>query len=196
MSTETLTRLEGDAQRLHLQATAQHRESERVISTLTLEQWIWSPDTQTWNIALILDHLNILSNLMLPKIDDAIGKLRADNLRSDGPFHYNLMERLFIRILSPDPPFKVPVPPLYVPKIHADPATEIGPNFLENQRRFLRGLEDGNGLDWKKIKISSSAFGWMKLTLGGWLEANVAHEQYHWLQVKALQSHPNFPRAG
>ena len=161
--------------------------------TLTPEQWFWSSAPNVWSLALIVDHLNTTERAAIPLIEEAIETLRRDNQRSEGPFHYGWGERFFIRILSPNPPLKVPVPSLFIPKTVQEPLTQALEPFLELQERYLQVIERANGYDLKAIKVTSPSSSLVKMTVGSYLESMVAHGLYHWTQVEALLAHPQFP---
>lgn len=169
------------------------REAEAMAGTLTPAQWNWSPAPDKWSLAQILDHLNKTGHLVLPRFETALESLRAQNLLSDGPFRYRLIDRWFLRILSPNPPLKVPVPAIFAP--NADPAalTDALPTFLALQERLLRFVAAANGFDLGRVKVPSPVSPLVRLSLGAFLEGTAGHEQYHWLQAQALRAHPNFP---
>lgn len=178
--------------RQHLAAIKTNAEALR---SLTTAQWLWSPAPDVWSIALILDHLNTAEKEAVPRIEQSIETLRRENRRSEGPFRYSWMEHNFIRVLSPNPPFKVPVPHQFLPQAPSEPVAQALDPFLELQDRFLLIVERANGYDLKAAKVTSPISALIKMTAGAYLEAMVAHERYHWTQVDALLAHPQFPAA-
>lgn len=169
-------------------------EARTVIGETTAEQWLWSPDHKTWNMALILEHLNSVGRQGLPGIEAGVARIREEHRLSDSPPAYGMFERFFIRLLSPNPPFRVPVPSIYVPAICADPGHETAPHFLEMLERTLVCLNFADGHELKAVKMPSPANPRLRLTVGAWLEGIVAHNDYHWGQVRALRVHAAFPR--
>ena len=194
VSTVPDSELRSDLKRMALSVAGLKAEASTVISPTTLEQWDWSPDRNTWSMALVLEHLNSVARLGLPAIERGLAQLRSDGVQSDAPPRYSIGERLYIRLLSPNPPFRVPVPPIFVPERRADPAVETGPEFLRGLERTERCIHSANGLDLTRLKIPSPANSRLRLTVGAWLEGLVAHNEYHWMQVRALRSHARFPR--
>lgn len=185
--------LNPELQHLHDQVMALKQEVEAATDGLTAAQLNWSPAPTQWSIAQCLDHLNLVGYMDLPLFEAAIDQLHAQNLRGDGPFRYSLWERWFIRILSPNPPFKIPVPPQFVPAESSETPTDVVPRFLALQDALLRSLESANGYDLTRVKITSPVNRLFKLRLGAWYQAAVGHEQYHWLQAQAVRSHSDFP---
>jgi hypothetical protein len=163
-----------------------------VLPTFDDTQWNWSPDRKTWSAVRVCDHLNRVAELISPHLEYAVAQTRAAGHFSAAPARYTAMERLFIRILSPDPPFKVPVPSLYAPNPR-DVPQEVGRRFLELYNRSLRELRESSGLDIRRVLIASPANRLIRLSAAAWFEAMVGHTEYHWLQVRALRAHPQFP---
>jgi hypothetical protein len=180
-------------QSLHEQLAQIKREVEEGAGKLTPVQLNWSPDQNTWSVAQVLEHLDKVGELLMPALRAGVERLKSKNLRSDGPFRYGLIGRWFIRMLSPNPPFKVPVPPVYTPG-STEAIQDFFPRFLKLQDDFQAVIQAANGFDLRVVKVVSPASRAVRLSVGAWLEAMAAHEQYHLLQVRALLAHPNFPK--
>lgn len=171
-------------------------EAEGIITDSTHSQWCWSPDNETWSQAQVFDHLATVEKEVHPGLQRAIQTLREKNKLASGGFEYGGMERFFIKILSPNPPFRIPVPNLYRPKevAYTNPMAQVGIVFLTTHKDFLALLPQAEGLDLKGIKVASPISPMIRLTLGCWFEGLVRHTEYHFGQVRALRSHPNFPK--
>ena len=143
----------------------------------------------------MVEHLNSVARIGLSSIEKGLEQLRSEGALSDMPPRYGFGERFFIRLLSPSPPFRVPVPGIYVPEAPADPVGETGPEFLRALDRTAAAVVAANGLNLTKLKLPSPANARIRLTVGAWLEGLVAHNDYHWLQVRALRDNTGFPRA-
>jgi hypothetical protein len=194
MPTKPITALRADLRRLADRTSALNAEATTLLGLATAKQWVWSPSKAVWSMALTLDHLNSVNGLLLPRLEEAIARLRAEGRYAGAEPRYSIPERFFIRMLSPNPPFHLPVPPPYVPKLTAEPATEAGERFLELIDRIERCIEAGQGLDLQKARVPSPASPLIRLTVGAWLEATVGHNDYHWMQVRALVERPDFPK--
>src|SRR5438132_2992752 len=179
----------------HAQVQKLCESAERLAEHVNAKQLTWSRAKGTWSIAQILDHLNRVGIASVPLFETSIAELAARGARASGPFRYSVFERLFIRILSPNPPFKVPVPPDYAPSLQPDEIGRSLPSFIELQGSLLSCLERASGLDLRADRIASPVDRRMRLSLGAWLHATVAHEQYHSLQIEPLRSDPSFPNA-
>ena len=195
MTANPTAALRSDLRRMAEHVAELKDEASELFRSTTAEQWLWSPDRNTWSMALVVEHLNSVARQGLPRLEETIVRTRAEGALSDAVPQYGLFDRFFIRLLSPNPPFQVPVPTIYIPQVGGDPSTVTGPEFLAALDRTSACLRAANGLDLKKLKVQSPANPMIRLTLGAWLEGLVAHNEYHWLQVRALRSHAGFPRS-
>jgi hypothetical protein len=168
-------------------------EVETLTANLTVEQLSWSPTPDVWPIALCLDHLNRVGYAVLPLMESAIQELHRRGRRHGGPFRYNWLERLFLRMVGPNPPFRSPVPPLYEPHLEPEQVGEVIPRFLSLQESLVQCLIQANGYHLKAIKMTSPANRLLRGSLGVWLEGTILHERYHLMQVQAVRSHAMFP---
>ena len=193
MTTRAIRALRPDLRRMAVSTSDLRAEASVILEATKPEQWIWSPDRNAWSMALILDHLNSVARLVLPRVEPALVRLRAEGCLSNAVPKYGFGERIYIRLVGPKTPLKVPVPRIFMPNTPAEPAREAGEPFLTFLDALLRCLESANGLDLLKIKIPSPVNERIRFTAGAALEAIVAHNQYHWMQVRALRAHPDFP---
>lgn len=181
-----------DLQRLSDIVAGVKSDASSKLSGLSETQWNWKPDKKKWSITQIVDHLNIVAVLAMPRFQTAVEELRTKQLRSDGPFKYGLIEGMYIRMVSPNPPFKVPVPGVFLPST-AKSSASILAEFLSVQDSLLALFASANGYDLKAVKVTSPASSLVKFSLGAWLEGIVGHEQYHWLQIVEILARPDFP---
>jgi hypothetical protein len=165
-------------------------QAGELTSGLTDAQFNWHAAPDRWSIAQIVDHLNIIARLTLPRLEDAISS--APKVSAAKLWKPSFLERMFISMLGPSPKFKSPVPPPFVPG-EGGSSVEMMSVFMEMHRRYEACVVRSDGLDIKSIKVASAANKMVKLSLGGWFAATVAHEQYHLGQAKSLRSEPLFP---
>jgi hypothetical protein len=167
---------------------------EKVTANVSEEALLWTPSPKVWSMAQILEHLNRAGYGIVPGMEQAVETLNAENKRNSGPFKYSLMERMFIRMVSPNPPFKSPVPPAFEPSVSQVDLKEALPKFLALQDKLIESMTSASGLDLKAATIPSVVNARMKFCLGAWYHATVAHEQYHLLQLEALKANPAFDK--
>jgi hypothetical protein len=165
--------------------------AEATLNGMTVEQLNWTPGRDRWSAAMIADHL--------VKTTGAIQEKAQGELVSAGPANgeqlpgFNLMERWFIRAMSPGAKMKVPVPPMFEPKPPADPKAAVA-EFFRVHDAFVRLVHLANEKEIAGIKITSPASSLAKFRLLPYLHALAQHERYHLEQVKALIEEPGFPR--
>ncbi len=156
-------------------------------------QWYWSPTAQAWSIGQCIDHLNVVHTLLLPRFEAAIGQAQAQGKYSDGPFHYYLLERWFVRMLGPDAPIKQRVPRLYTPAPHPATPDIVLAQFAALQHQLISCIKAANGLDLVRVKVVSPVSRFVRASLGAWFAATVAHEHNHLVQAQRVRAHPHFP---
>jgi hypothetical protein len=180
-------------QKFYEDVLALRKEVEEKTEGLTETQWHWTPSRDRWSLAQILDHLNKVGYDIMPHLEEGLAELKRRNARSDGPYRYSALERFILRVLSPNPPFKIPVPPIWVPATPQNPAATVLPDFLRLQNNLLALLEAANGYDLGAIKVTSPINRFVRLRFSAYTESTVTHEQYHLVQIRALLTHPDFP---
>ncbi len=168
-------------------------EVQQLTDGLTDTQWHWSPTANAWSISQCIDHLNVVHTLLLPRFEAAIGQARAWGKYSDGPFHYHLFERLFVRMMGPNAPLKQQAPRLYRPAPHPAAPDIVLSQFGVLQNQLISCMEAANGLDLVRVKVVSPVSKLVRVSLGAWFAATVAHEQNHLVQAQRVREHPAFP---
>lgn len=161
---------------------------------LTPEQWSWTPNKDTWSIATTLDHLNKTNGAIMPLYHKAVAELKTKNLQGTADIRFNRFERFAISIVSPNPPFKVPVPPVFMPKVSDVDGKEALQRFLTQHREIKRIMANAAGYDVMRVKIVSPASKYIHLRFGTELDALSSHDLYHWLQIEAKRNDPRFPK--
>jgi hypothetical protein len=165
----------------------------RTTTGLSDKSLLWSTSSNEWSIAQIIEHVNLVAEAIAPQLGDALSELSIRR-GSPRPFRYTLFERVFIRMVSPNPPFRSPVPSRYVPPVEVEDPQQTITRFLVLQGQIDGWVNGTRGFDLAAIRIPSPASRFVKLSVGAWIHATIAHEQYHLLQIEALRAHPSFPR--
>ena len=107
-------------------------EVRQLTEGFTDTQWYWAPTAKAWSISYCIDHLNVVHTLLLPRFEAAIEQARAQGKYSDGPFHYGLFDRLFVRMMGPNAPLKQQAPRLYRPAPHPGAPDIVLSRFRHN----------------------------------------------------------------
>ena len=135
----------------NLSSIIRRAEALRELSDVQL---VWKPTPKVWSISQVLQHLYLGEKVVLPEFRKAIDQLIFDIAVASGPFKYSLMERMFIKIVSPNPPFKVPVPESMIPIAQADFVSDTLEPFLALQLECRQLYLDANGTDLKAAKAT------------------------------------------
>jgi hypothetical protein len=165
----------------------------RRVLPLSIEQSRWRPDARRWSIAECLDHLNLMLDLYLPKIDDAI----AWGLRLDQPAKEcvacDQAESDALRLIEPPVAVRVSAPPLTIPGPGVDPGWMVD-QFHQTRDRSSDAVRRAFGLDLRRIWIVEPIYP-VIVSLGGTLALIAAHDRRHIWQAERVRQAPRFPRA-
>ena len=164
------------------------------LNRLTPEQWAFTPDKNTWSIATTLNHINKTNETVIPRYRQAVANLTSRDVRGTPDIRYNAKERFFIRIVSPNPPFHVPVPPKFLPNLTNVNGQEEVSIFLQQHKEIEELLTACTGYDLMQERITSPASSLVKIRLGAEFDAMLNHDLYHYLQIAERQKHPSYPK--
>ena len=112
---------------------------------------------------------------------------QAEGPYGEPPFEYGFVSRWFVRVLKPSSDWTFDAPSLFEPDA---PNTlypgEIIDEFLALQDQFSECVIDADGLDLRRPRLSSPAIPLLRISLGAWFEATLAHEQRHLEQARRV----------
>jgi len=133
-----------------------------------------------WSVAQVFDHMNTAGWLLLNNLEDAIQKARSNGPYGDPPFEYGVISRWFVRSMEPSSRWTFTAPSVFEPD---DPETlypeEAIEEFLALQDQFAACVVDARGLDLRRIWVPSPAIPFLRISLGAWFEATIAHQNRH-----------------
>ena len=156
-------------------------------------QFNWQPNTDRWSIAQCIDHLVVTGRSSLSNIHRAVDEARAKGLFGPGSFRYGLIEKWFVRQMEPPARMKFEAPKAYLPSAN-QPYREIVTSFYSLQAEFSTCIEEANGIDLLKTKVSNAVSRWFRLSIGQELAFNAAHELRHLWQAARVKEEPGFSR--
>lgn len=177
----------------HLVTLDRLREDTRALTQpLTREQFNWHAEPGEWSIGQCLDHLNVTGFLLLPRLETAVERGRAEGLTGSPPFRYGPFGRLFSYMMRPNPRLRLSTPRAYAPAMQHEPELVV-PRFMDLQQRLEHVVHEADGLDLKRIRLSSPVRRLMRFSLGIWLDATLAHERRHLVQAQRVRQLDSFP---
>lgn len=161
---------------------------------LTKEQFNWKPEPDSWSVGQCIDHLNRAGYALLPLFEKAIHGGRQNGMTGEPPFQYDFVSRWFIRFNEPTSNFKMKTFKLYAPATdhHLEKHITIE-SFAELQSKLADKAEKSQGLNLRKIKVPSPVSHMLRINLGAWFEATIAHERRHLKQIQGIMQNPGFP---
>ncbi len=145
------------------------------------------PDPETWSAAQVFDHMNTAGWLLLNSMEKAIRTARESGPYGDPPFRYGFISRWFVRSMEPSSGWTFTAPSVFEPEtadtLHPDETVE---EFLALQNQFASCVVDAEGLDFRRLRIASPAVPLLRISLGAWFEASVAHQRRHLEQTRQI----------
>jgi hypothetical protein len=181
-----------DLQNYREQFISIRSEAQDLLGALNVDQLNWHPGANRWSIAQCVDHLLVTGRDSLTNMSRAIADSRARKTLSEGPFRYGLIERWFVRQMEPLARMRFRSPKAYLPSADRLPA-DLAASFYNLQDEFLRCIEDANGIDLSKTKVSNAVSNWFRFSLGQELAFNAAHERRHLWQARLVKQERAFP---
>jgi len=168
-------------------------QTKALTSGLTEAQFNWRPGPQAWSIEECLGHLIIVGQTEIKLLDSAIRKAKARGNTGKGPFRYGFFDRTALRLTEPPVRRKFSAPRRFQP-VHGQPITAIVPTYLHLQSQFIGLVEQSEGLDLVRVKVTTPITRLLKLSLGIMLAQQAAHERRHLEQARRVREHPQFPQ--
>ena len=180
-----------DLQNYQRQFESIRTEAQKLLGDLNELQFNWQPGTDRWSIAQCIDHLVVTGRSSLSNIHLAVNEARSRGLFSPGPFRYGLIEKWFVRQMEPPAKMKFKAPKAYRPSADQSQA-EIIASFYSLQEEFLACIEEANGIDLSRTKVSNAVNRWFRLSLGQELAFDAAHERRHLWQAGRVKKELDF----
>ncbi len=169
-------------------------QASQLSADLSGEQFTWKPTQKKWSVAECLDHLNVGGRLVLDALQKAIESGHRDGIVGEPPFTYGFVSRNFPKIMMPSTRLKMKSVRLYLPAPAAELNKEsVVTTFLQLQDDYIEQIQRSDGLDLRRIRVSSPAIRMLRLSLGAWFAVTIAHEQRHLEQARRVAKSPGFP---
>jgi DinB superfamily len=163
-----------------------------LVANLADDQFNWRPAPDRWSIGECFEHLNLTAAAYIPVIDAAIADARERNLRSDGPFVYPMLERLFVASNEPPPRRRLKAFKAYRPPPRL--AREVVMNAFSGwQDRLSERIHAADGLDLRRARRRSPILPLLKMSLGTMFALVLTHERRHIWQARQVRNQSSFP---
>lgn len=166
-------------------------DAEALVASLSPEQFNWKPSDEEWSVAECLEHLNKIGQAYAEPLDAALAKGGPGGAP---PFRYGFFGRQFIALMQPDSPRKVKTFGSVKPSQSAYEAEAVLNAFRAVTAQFIRFCKQADGLDLRRIRLTSPLLPVVRFQLGVYLEALGAHALRHLAQARRVTRHERFPR--
>src|SRR4030095_8368319 len=153
-------------------------DADALVSPLCYNQFTWKPTATAWSIAECLEHMNATARAYLPAIDEGIADAIRHGAYAEGPFHYNVIGRIFSRLMEPPARLRMRAPIDKQPG-PARPTRETLAGLRAYQVQYVDPLRQANGLDLSRSCVRSPLASWIRIPLGSAFASMAAHERRH-----------------
>jgi hypothetical protein len=174
-------------------ANDQRKKADGAVRRLKPNQLTWTPGRGLWTVAQVLDHLNKSVELTAPKFEEALRGAEAAGDERDTTLKYRFIDKVFISMVGPNSPVKIPVPPIFEPEASPNPQ-KIVRRFFELHDSFAALIQRADGFRLKELRVSSPVTTKLRPGFISYMDGFVAHEAYHLGQIYALIADPDFPK--
>jgi len=162
-------------------------EATTLVEDIDDETLLAQPDPDTWSVVQIFDHVNTAGWLLLNPLEEAIQTGHERGPYGEPPFQYGFVSRWFVRSMKPSSGWTFTAPSVFEP----DTADTLYPRetveeFRALQDQFASCVGDAEGLDLRRIRVSSPAVPLLRISLGAWFESTLAHEERHLQQARDI----------
>lgn len=169
-------------------------DADALVTPVGQEQFVWKPAPNRWSIAECLEHMNATARAYLPAIDEGIADAIRHGAYAEGPFQYNLIGRLFSRLMEPPARFRMRAPIDKQPGPER-PKRETLAGFRAYQVQYVDRLRQANGIDLSRSCVRSPLASWIRIPLGSAFASMAAHERRHLWQARKITEMAGFPTA-
>lgn len=148
---------------------------------LTLKTLQWRPSPEKWSVLECLEHLNRYGNFYLPEITN---RMKAAKVQSTGyTFKSGLLGNYFAKSMLPKEKLNKMNTFKQMNPIHSKLDKEVIDEFITQQKRLLKILDQSRSVNLNKVKTSISISNLIKLKLGDTLRVVIYHNQRHIVQA-------------
>lgn len=161
-------------------------------SGLSFEQINWKASPESWSIGQVFDHLIVSHSGYLPIIDSIVSGKKESNFFQYLPILPGLTGKMLLKFLDPAKAKQVPAPKPFLPS-SSEIDNQVVERFVDLQRRLMDAMRRTEGLNTRKIIISSPAAKAMVYSLFDAYRIIVTHDWRHLGQATRVMGSPGFP---
>jgi hypothetical protein len=147
------------------------------------------PLPMSWSAAECLAHLNLTSERMLPRIEQALVDCSATPRMAGRTYRRDFVGWMLSRVLEPPYKQKFTTTPAFVPT-SAGTKLELLETFGSLQAGLLNALRRVAGLDMHRVKVTSAFNDRIRYNLYSAFRIIAAHQRRHLFQAEIASSPP------
>ncbi len=156
----------------------------RIADPLDDGNWRRRPAEGRWSVAECVEHLNMSSRALIPRIRDAAREGRARGLTTP-TLRLDPMGWFLVRSLEPPPKSRFKTNESFTPP-SIEPKATVVTNYEALQGELVGLLPELDGLSLTKIKITSPFSSRVKYNLWSALRVTAAHQRRHLWQAEQV----------
>lgn len=159
-------------------------KGQSIVSQAGAERCTKKPDSDTWSIVEILDHLNFVDGLYIDPISD---KFRQKDYKPTGrvKFKHRFWVRLTCKFFEPPYKIKFKVPGDNEPESGLS-IDEVKQEFVQKRKKLIELAEQGRGLALDKITVTSPLSDMIKLSISESFSFLACHQRRHLWQAEQV----------
>ncbi len=164
---------------------------ESTFSFLPLEQVNWKPAQNVWSIGECISHLITTNELYFNKMNESVRNRGAENAQ-EIKYYQSFWGKILAKAVDPEKVKKVKTFNVFMPSQSSISKSITGDyRLLTNQ--LIELVKTMNGINLRKIRISSPVSKLIILNLGDPLIIIPKHDERHLNQAEKLLKNKNFP---
>lgn len=153
------------------------------------------PETGGWNVAQVMEHLNIYCRYYIPAIENG---LHLNKTQPAKTFKSGWLGNYFTNLMQPtagNVKKKMQAPKSALPAAQPD-ALLMLQEFTTHQHQLLQLLQIARSANLAGIRIPISISKWIKLKLGDTFRFCIAHQERHFVQIERITKQSKTVAAG
>jgi hypothetical protein len=147
----------------------------------------WQPRSDRWSIGQCISHLIVSGRAELPLLERAIREGREKRMFGPEPFRYGFLGNWFVRTMDAPVRMKFKAPKVYRPSTDRFAVDALSADFLALHDEWRTCLENAEGLDLSRIRVSTPVTRFITFSLGQEFALILAHERRHVWQARRIK---------
>lgn len=170
----------------HQRLDAVTKKVESEFGSLATEQLNWKPAADTWSIAEILEHLNLVNASYAKVLTDSANGTSDMGFTAKIGVIVNFLGNMIYRSVEPSRSKRMKTLPIWEPA-QSNVPVDVIPLFIQHQERIKQLITENSQLLEKDIVIPSPANRYIVYKLRKAVEIIVAHEERHLNQAREVK---------